>query len=255
MRSAPDRRRQRRRPHRCGGDGIGRARRSYRPRHRPAARPHLGRRPRRQDAGRGAAGRAGSGLCGMVDAGASRARSPVRAAGRARRSILPLARKIASGVGIAEIVLLERKQGAWMHAGGRANCRSTRSPAPKPGSRCPAARKGLRRARRSMPICCGNDMSSGMTNTPSPKDRDSVDQDQFLTILSREDALARFEAALVSARGAGRAAAACGRARLRAGRGRGGADRRAAVRPLQCRRLCGAFRRSRLGRRSARRSA
>src|SRR5216110_3031787 len=34
-----------------------------------------------------------------------------------------------------------------------------------------------------------------MTNTPAPKDRD-VDQDQFLTILSREDALARFEAAL-----------------------------------------------------------
>ena len=35
-----------------------------------------------------------------------------------------------------------------------------------------------------------------MTNTPAPKDRDSIDQDQFLTILSREDALARFEAAL-----------------------------------------------------------
>ena len=34
-----------------------------------------------------------------------------------------------------------------------------------------------------------------MTHTPAPKDRD-VDQDQFLTILSREDALARFEAAL-----------------------------------------------------------
>ena len=34
-----------------------------------------------------------------------------------------------------------------------------------------------------------------MTNTPASKDRD-VDQDQFLTILSREDALARFEAAL-----------------------------------------------------------
>ncbi len=33
-----------------------------------------------------------------------------------------------------------------------------------------------------------------MTNAPSPKN--NVDQDQFLTILSREDALARFEAAL-----------------------------------------------------------
>ena len=39
-------------------------------------------------------------------------------------------------------------------------------------------------------------MSSGMTNTPSPRDRDNSEQDQFLTILSREDALARFEAAL-----------------------------------------------------------
>ena len=35
-----------------------------------------------------------------------------------------------------------------------------------------------------------------MTNAPSPKNRDHLDQDQFLTILSREEALARFEAAL-----------------------------------------------------------
>src|SRR5665213_2417280 len=35
-----------------------------------------------------------------------------------------------------------------------------------------------------------------MTNTSLPKSRDSTDQDQFLTILSREEALARFEAAL-----------------------------------------------------------
>ena len=33
-------------------------------------------------------------------------------------------------------------------------------------------------------------MSSGKTHTPSPRDRD-IDQDQFLTILSREEALAR----------------------------------------------------------------
>ncbi len=33
-----------------------------------------------------------------------------------------------------------------------------------------------------------------MTNAPSPKS--NADQDQFLTILSREDALARFEAVL-----------------------------------------------------------
>src|SRR3979490_1831363 len=35
-----------------------------------------------------------------------------------------------------------------------------------------------------------------MTIARSPKTRDSLDQDQFLTILSREEALARFEAAL-----------------------------------------------------------
>src|ERR1039458_6455435 len=39
-------------------------------------------------------------------------------------------------------------------------------------------------------------MSREMTQNHQPKSRDSVDQDQFLTILSREDALARFEAAL-----------------------------------------------------------
>jgi len=35
-----------------------------------------------------------------------------------------------------------------------------------------------------------------MANAPLPKDSQTMDQDQFLTILSREDALARFEAAL-----------------------------------------------------------
>src|ERR1700730_14645066 len=39
-------------------------------------------------------------------------------------------------------------------------------------------------------------MSQEMTQSQQPKNRDSLDQDQFLTILSREDALLRFEAAL-----------------------------------------------------------
>ena len=39
-------------------------------------------------------------------------------------------------------------------------------------------------------------MGFEMNNTPRPNHHDSVDQDQFLTILSREDALARFDAAL-----------------------------------------------------------
>src|SRR3954469_21717672 len=47
-----------------------------------------------------------------------------------------------------------------------------------------------------MPICCGNDLDFRMSKTPLPKNRDDVDQDQFLTILSREEAMARFEAAL-----------------------------------------------------------
>ena len=39
-------------------------------------------------------------------------------------------------------------------------------------------------------------MNSGMSNKHLSKNPDNLDQDQFLTILSREDALARFEAAL-----------------------------------------------------------
>ena len=39
-------------------------------------------------------------------------------------------------------------------------------------------------------------MSSRMTHIARPQHRHGIDQDQFLTILSREDALARFEAAL-----------------------------------------------------------
>src|SRR5260221_5885008 len=47
-----------------------------------------------------------------------------------------------------------------------------------------------------MPICCGSEGNFRMSKTPLPKNSDNTDQDQFLTILSREDALARFEAAL-----------------------------------------------------------
>src|SRR6266404_309455 len=77
-----------------------------------------------------------------------------------------------------------------------ATSRSRQSPAPMHGWPYRAGLRVLLRARRSMPICCGTDMSSEMTNAPIPKNHDSVDQDQFLTIQSREDALARFEAAL-----------------------------------------------------------
>ena len=53
-----------------------------------------------------------------------------------------------------------------------------------------------------------------MTDKPAPKNRDNLDQDQFLTILSREDALARFEAALFPRAITERAAAARRCARL-----------------------------------------
>src|SRR5260221_4779867 len=52
------------------------------------------------------------------------------------------------------------------------------------------------RAPRSTTICYGNDRNARMPSTRQPKDRETIDQDQFLTILSGEDALARFEAAL-----------------------------------------------------------
>src|SRR4051794_29912617 len=39
-------------------------------------------------------------------------------------------------------------------------------------------------------------MSSGMTMIPQLQDRRALEQEQFLKILSREEALARFEAAL-----------------------------------------------------------
>src|SRR6266403_1736927 len=77
-----------------------------------------------------------------------------------------------------------------------ATSRSRQSPAPMHGWPYRAGLRVLLRARRSMPICCGTDMSSEMTNAPIPKNFDNGEQEQFLTILSREDALARFEAAL-----------------------------------------------------------
>jgi putative molybdopterin biosynthesis protein len=47
-----------------------------------------------------------------------------------------------------------------------------------------------------MVICCGIDVSRDMTNANLPRSRDGVEQEQFLTILSRDEALSRFEAAL-----------------------------------------------------------
>src|SRR4249919_2377320 len=49
-----------------------------------------------------------------------------------------------------------------------------------------------------MLICCANDKSSGMSSAKAPlsNNPERIDQDQFLTVLSREEVMARFEAAL-----------------------------------------------------------
>ena len=95
---------------------------------------------------------------------------------RPRKTLnLPLARKIASGVGIAEIVLLRAKAGRLGDAGGRrplARCHRPRRSLARGAWR---RAKVLLRARRSMAICCGNDMEfrhdqcarSRKTATPS----------------------------------------------------------------------------------------
>ena len=72
----------------------------------------------------------------------------------------------------------------------------------------------------------------------------SVEQDQFLTILSREDALARFEAALFPRAVPSETRTLADALGAALGRRHRRADRRAAVRPLQCRWFCGALGRS-----------
>ena len=51
-------------------------------------------------------------------------------------------------------------------------------------------------------------MSFPMPNSPILKNHDSLEQEQFLSILSRKEALTRFEAALFPRASAGRTVAA-----------------------------------------------
>ena len=113
------------------------------------------------------------------------------------------------------------------------------------------------RARRVGGFCCGHGdrclyvagMMSGFRDDQRALFRTAAtgsDQDQFLTVLSREHALARFEAALFPRAVASEQRQLADGAWLRARGGYRGADRCAAVRSLQCRRLCGALGRSRL---------
>jgi hypothetical protein len=86
---------------------------------------------------------------------------------RPRKTLgLPLARKIASQVGIAEIVLLERKEGAWITLA-LGNCRWSDRPRGSLAC-CPGGSEGFAAGARSMPICSGNDKSVRMTNAKAP---------------------------------------------------------------------------------------
>jgi len=113
LRSAPDHRRFGGWPPRRDHRGTGPARQDHRPWARAAARPDLGGRQDRTNSRRRAARCRGPGAAawwGLV--------LPVldRLSGRSpRRPVrLPLLRKIASSVGIAEIVLLNRDQDGWL---------------------------------------------------------------------------------------------------------------------------------------------
>jgi putative molybdopterin biosynthesis protein len=113
------------------------------------------------------------------------------------RSILsapaPLTRKIASTVGLAEIVLLRREADGYApQAVGdlplSAIAGATIGYSSAPGARAMVA------ASRSVRNTCPD---AGAMNRPDPTTfATSADQEQFLHVLSRDEALARFEAAL-----------------------------------------------------------
>ena len=198
-----------------------------------------------------AAGRAGPGFCGMVDAGAAGAGSPVGP---------PAAQDAQSAAGAQDCIQRRHrrdraagaKQGAWVTlAAGElsleAIARAEALLAVPGGAEGFAAGSAGRCLYAAGMIRVSHDQCEA----PLPNGSDGIDQDQFLTILSREDALARFEAALFpravpSEQRPLAEALGCALAEDVAG-----ADRRAAVRPLQCRRLCRALGRSRFGRRNA----
>ena len=104
-----------------------------------------------------AAGRAGSGAGGVVDAGASGClllpRSPAAAAGHPAACAQDC---LEAWVSPNSCCCNGSRAGGcrWRSA----TFRSTRSPAPTHGWRYPAGPKAMLRVRRSMPICCGTDI-------------------------------------------------------------------------------------------------
>ena len=172
-----------------------------------------------------------------------------RAGGRASRLSCRWRARLPPASASPRSCCCKRKQDAWVHAGGRrlvARCYRPRRSMARGARR---RRRFCGGQRRSMPICCGNDMGSGMTNTPlaeKPRQHRAGPVPDHPVARGGAGAL---RSRAVSALGSERTAAAGRCARLRAGAGRRRADRRAAVRSLQCRWLCGAFRRSGLGRR------
>ena len=158
LRYARHHRRQRRRPQRCGDRGPGQARRGHRPWHRAAARPDRGGRQDRKDSRHRAAGRAGSGARGVVDAGASGAGSPVRAVAAAAGHPAAGAQDRLQRRHHRNRAAATRSRARWLPlAVGEllARCDRPRRRLAGGARRQPRA---LLRARRSMPICCGTDM-------------------------------------------------------------------------------------------------
>ena len=150
-----------------------------------------------------------------------------------------LARKIASPLGLAEVVAVRRRlgkvepvaQGYLLDAGAGAR----RGLDPHSGrQRGPSGR----RARRGEAVAMSNDQIRRRAESELlAAVRAAARQEQFLEVVSAEEAKKRFEAHLDLTPAARRARHARGRARPRAGGRSRGADRRAAVRPRQCRRL------------------
>lgn len=110
--------------------------------------------------------------------------------------IRPLARKISSAIGVAEIALLKMSDQAWMPlATGQLSLDAIVSADAWLAVRETARAMPPERLWALSPFARCHEFCE-MNKSDPTSNRDGADQDQFLTIQSREEALARFEAAL-----------------------------------------------------------
>ena len=161
--------------------------------------------------------------------------------------MLPLARKIASSVGIAEIVLLERQSEKPGCRSRPAIFRWPRCARETPGFWFPAAAEGYAAGTQvnAYMLREWDEYQDDRENPAAKNRRESLNQDQFLAILSREEALTRFQAALFPRPVPSEKRLLADALGLALSRRYCRADRRPALRPLERRRLCRAFRRYR----------